>query len=105
MKILLVFFLILLSGCSLFKPRIEYISVTTPVVCNEAEAPESLRMLPVTWQNATSKEGKEVLALDGKNYSNLSINIADIKSYLEKQKLLIAYYQNCIDRHNKKGPQ
>jgi len=105
MKIVLLLTLILLSGCSLFKPRIEYVSINAPIVCDSAEYPNPLRMLPVKWQNATNKENKEVLALSGKYYSNLSINIADIKAYLEKQKLVISYYESCIERHNKKGQQ
>lgn len=104
-RVILLFALLSVSGCALFKPDIEYVYINTPVICAAEEYPEALQMLPVKWQNATSKEGKEVLALDGRNYSNLSINIADIKAYLQKQKLLIQYYKSCIERHNKKGPQ
>lgn len=104
-RIILLLSILLISGCSIFKPRIEYVAVNTPVSCTNAATLEGLQMLPVKWQTATSVEGKVVLALDGKHYSNLSINIASIKSYIENQKSIIQYYEKCIERHNEKGPQ
>jgi hypothetical protein len=104
-RIILILSLLMLSGCALFKPRIEYVAVNVPVSCDSVTKPEPLEMLPVKWQTATSNEGKVVLALDGNQYSNLSINIASIKAYIQNQKSVIQYYENCIERHNEKGPQ
>ena len=104
-RIILLILLAGLSGCTLFGPTIEYVPTKIPIVCDSAEYPAQLTMLPVHWQNATNAEGRGVLGLDGRNYSNLSINIADIKAYIQKQRNLVQYYERCIERHNEKGPQ
>lgn len=104
-RIILLISLLFLSGCSIFSPRIEYVPVNVPVLCDNATIPDPLIMLPVKWQTATNDEGKIVLGLTGKQYSNLSINIVSIKSYIQNQQSVIKYYENCIERHNEKGPQ
>lgn len=104
-RVILLLSILLLSGCAIFEPRIEYVPINTPVACDNASIPDPLVMLPVKWQTATNEEGKIVLGLSGRDYSNLSINIASIKSYIENQQSVIRYYEKCIERHNEKGPQ
>lgn len=104
-RLIILLGILTLSGCALFEPRIEYVPVNTQVSCDNPRQLDSLAMLPVKWQLANNKEGKVVLGLSGKDYSNLSINIASIKSYIENQKSVIQYYENCIKRHNEKGQQ
>lgn len=101
----LIILAVFLTGCTWFKPDTEYVPTYVPIICNEGEVPQPLNMLNVEWQLAIDEEGKYVLGLDGRNYSNLSINIAEIKSYILNQQALINYYKQCIKRHNEKGPQ
>ena len=54
-----------------------------------------------------AKEFKEVygelafVALSMKDYENLSLNIADIKRYVEQQKEIILYYEKAVTEEPK----
>ena len=104
-RIIFLLSLVLLGGCTWFKPDTVYVPTYVPIVCDEGQEPAPLTMFPVKWQIATNEKGLYVLGLDGENYSNLSINIANIKAYIQNQRLLINYYEQCMERHNKKGAE
>lgn len=103
-KILVLLFLLLLTGCSIFT-KVEYVEVPiyTQVECIPISDSEPLEMYPIIWQIATNTEAHKVLALDGPNYKNLNINLNRITTYIEAERLLKEYYKECITRHNKKG--
>lgn len=56
-------------------------------------------------QSFLEKFGKEngetvYIAISVKDYENLSLNMAEIKRYLEQQKNIIVYYEDSINKTN-----
>ena len=69
----MIILLVLLSGCAT-QLEIEYVYRTSQLICAEQTIKPNERIYPVIFVNAKTVDGKEVLGLDGENYSNLALN-------------------------------
>lgn len=101
MKWILLFMLLFLVGCQHTPEKVvvpEYVLI--PVDCPDFGRIDPIDTLPVIFVNAKTVEGFNVLGLRGNMYSNLSINIGETVRYITEQKMTIAYYKACIERHN-----
>ena len=83
----------------------------TPIEIKGAPRPISMqevRWWVVTEENMQSflekftKETDETvyIAISVRDYENLSLNMAEIKRYLEQQKNIIVYYEDSINKTN-----
>lgn len=102
-----------LTGCSLFTRTVDVstIQVERPVlVLPEADV---LRMRNVEWTIITEKNYAEVFqhlkdnnefvalyGLTGDGYSNLGLNMSDIRAFIEQQNAIIAAYKSYYNATN-----
>lgn len=102
--------LLLLNACAT-QTRVEYVETETPIEIKGAPRPISMqevRWWVVTEENMQSflekftKETDETvyIAISVRDYENLSLNMAEIKRYLEQQKNIIVYYEDSINKTN-----
>ena len=97
----------LISGCSVFQDKKELSNFTDEVIVIDTlkpEKPEKVLMKEVNFIvitednideiNLLVKEGVSFVSLTSKGYENLSLNIAELKRYLEQQKEIVIYYES-----------
>jgi len=111
--LLLLPILSLSSGCAGIKPekevviQTEYLERKIPI----QPRPKGLKLLPLNFYAVTEENLQEFLerfekengdivffALSVPNYENLSMNMADLKRYIEQQKQIIVYYETSVMR-------
>ena len=113
MKHLLLISLLVLSGCSIFPKPTEVI--TKPIIVErpklELPTPAPADQKPMTWTVITKDNINEkieeleaqgfefvLFALTPQGYQNLSINIADLRRYIQQQNAIIVtlkeYYES-----------
>lgn len=112
---------LLLSGCALFTPQPQRIEVSAkPIDKPELVLPpaDQLRMRDVEWVLITPENFKEIIekakkdgrpivffALTDKGYENLSLNLSDVRAFIQQQKAIIAaydrYYKNANEALDK----
>jgi hypothetical protein len=104
---------IILSGCTSFlKPeeriitQTEYVEKTVPL----ASAPKPMSLNDVTWRVVTEENFPEFIekwekehgepwvfyAISVRSYESMSLNMAELKRYIEQQKAIIVYYENAL---------
>lgn len=106
---------LLVTGCSLFPTterivtEVRYVEI--PIV--DRPAPVSLnniKLYVVTQDNYqefldkfTRLNGEKYayVAISVKDYENLSLNIADLKRYIDQQQSVIVYYEDAIKNQGK----
>ena len=95
------FLLLFLVGCG-HTPEPEIVTVFTyvDVVCLDSIPLEPIKPLSVVFVRSTDTEGNQTLGLRGDQYSNLSINSAEVLRYIKGQRATIIYYEKCIENHN-----
>jgi len=115
-KILLLSSVILLSGCALFREPVKQIETVKVEVSKPAlnlPNPEPLVLRDTSWIVVTRENAEQIFeeleaqgqpialfALTADGYEALSINIADIKTYLGTQKELIIQYRDYYEGEN-----
>ena len=107
---------LLLSSCgvvgNLRKPEPEIITITetVPVVIPKATPPKDMRLekirIYVVSEEENIDEFKEnfrkvhgevvFVAISIKDYENMSLNIAEMKRYIDQQKQVILYYESAL---------
>ena len=110
MKIFLVVGVIFLTGCSLFGPgevvvQTEYVDRVIPIQAR----PRGITTYPIKFFAVTEENFEEFratfedeytdfvfFALGVPDYENLSLNMAEIRRYIEQQRTLIIYYEDSI---------
>lgn len=108
---------LLVSGCSLLASQPEPVEIsTTPVEKPELELPEAdeLRLRNLEWTLITPENVDEIIkqaeasgrplvffALTDEGYENLSLNIADIRAFIQQQDSIIAAYENYYEESQK----
>lgn len=108
---------VLVSGCSLLASQPEPVEIsTTPVEKPELELPEAdeLRLRNLEWTLITPENVDEIIkqaeasgrplvffALTDEGYENLSLNIADIRAFIQQQDSIIAAYENYYEESQK----
>jgi hypothetical protein len=107
-KIAIICACVWLSACD----RTDMLSVShtavRPVIA-QPPSPSPVQLLPVTWRVATGVNIQAVVDQLGVNqqndnpvflvttmrdYENMSINLAELRRYIEQQQALITYYRN-----------
>ena len=105
----LVLLLALTSGCSLIPKQVEvqtkFVEKQIPIQGH----PKGVTMYPVEFFAVTDENYEEFREKFGKNnpdivyfalsvpdYENLSLNIGELKRYIEQQKTIIIYYEQSI---------
>ena len=104
--------LLLTTGCSLLSKPEEVVvtrTVTVPVDIPLKSSPRPINMTDVNWYVVTTDNIQEFekrfendnsdlvfFALSVPHYQNLSVNLADIRRYLEQQQAIILYYESQI---------
>ena len=104
--------LLVTTGCSLLsRPEPEIITRTVTVAPDIAlkPAPRPIQMTDVNWYVVTTDNIDEFekrfendnsdlvfFALSVPHYENLSVNLSDIRRYIEQQKAIILYYETQI---------
>ena len=101
--------LLLISGCSLIPKQVEvqtkFVEKQIPIQGH----PKGVTLYPVTFYAVTEnnyEEFKEKLtdenadlvffALSVPDYENMSLNLAELKRYIDQQKTIIIYYEQSI---------
>jgi len=110
MKIFLVVGVIFLTGCSLLGPgevvvQTEYVDRVIPIQAR----PRGITTYPIKFFAVTEENFEEFratfedeytdfvfFALGVPDYENLSLNMAEIRRYIEQQRTLILYYEDSI---------
>ena len=101
--------LLLISGCSLIPKQVE---VQTKIVERQIPIqghPKGVTMYPVTFYAVTENNYEEFkekfknenadlvfFAISVPDYENLSLNMAELKRYIDQQKTIIIYYEQSI---------
>ena len=103
---------LLMTGCSLLSKPEEVVVTRTVTVAREIplkSAPRPISLTDVNWYVVTTDNIQEFekrfendnsdlvfFALSVPHYQNLSVNLADIKRYIEQQQAIIVYYEQQI---------
>lgn len=103
----------ILSGCGLFKPRVEYVTKVEYVEkkIDLQQRPKEIKLYPVYFHAVSEENIDEFLkdfekengdivffAISVIDYENLSLNVAELRRYIEQQKNLIVYYEKSIEK-------
>lgn len=112
-KLALVLLFSSLTGCALYPTSKPNAIVETPQL--DIQLPEPLHLEPVKWvvitkdnyqQIINSSENKNglvfLVALDEKEYKDISLNHTKVLRYIREQKSVIAAYRKYYDSQNKK---
>jgi PBP1b-binding outer membrane lipoprotein LpoB len=108
---------LLVSGCSLLASQPESVEISTkPVEKPELELPaaDELRLRNLEWTLITPENVDQIIeqaeasgrplvffALTDEGYENLSLNIADIRAFIQQQDSIIAAYENYYEESQK----
>ena len=102
-KFLLIFALLLSSGCSIFaKPKVvvQKEPVYLAIVCPDPARPAAITTIQVRPQVIEDKIGIYWVGLSAKDYEALSINIQETIRYIKDQKGQVTYYRDCVINFN-----
>ena len=104
--------LVTMTGCSLLSKPEEVVvtrTVTVPVDIPLKPAPRPVSLTDVKWYTVTTDNIDEFeknfetdngdlvfFAISVPHYESLSLNLAEIRRYLEQQQAIIVYYENQI---------
>lgn len=118
-KLILVSSLLLLtSGCASVEPQVvlktDYVVKDIPI----QPQPKPLSLNRVKWYAVTPENMEEFLArfeeesginvffaLSVPDYENMSLNVAELRRYINQQKALIIYYEESIQTMIKETPE
>lgn len=114
--ILVILPLISVSGCSLFKPKevivTKYIypnvvlaNKVKPVTLNDVYFNVVVNDNYDIFKNKIIKENGELvfIAIDIKAYENMSLNVGELRRYIEQQKSVIQYYEDSLNSFKEKN--
>lgn len=107
---------LLLSSCGVVgnlrtpEPEIVTVTETVPVIVPKATPPKDMRLenirIYVVSEDENINEFKETfrkihgevvfVAISIKDYENMSLNIAEMKRYIDQQKQVILYYESAL---------
>lgn len=118
-KLILVSSLLLLtSGCASVEPQVvlktDYVVKDIPI----QPRPKPLNLHRVKWYAVTPENMEEFLqrfeeesginvffAVSVPDYENMSLNVAELRRYINQQKALIVYYEESIETMIKETPE
>ena len=99
--------LLLISGCS--TPVVKQTEYVQQVI-EQKERPRNVQMNDVNWYVVTPENLEEFLedfkkktgdvvflAISVPHYENMSLNLSELRRYIEQQQSIILYYENSIN--------
>ena len=111
-KLIIILLALSMTGCSILSKPEERIVTRTVTVAPDIplkQPPRPISMTDVNWYVVTTDNIAEFekrfendnsdlvfFALSVPHYQNLSVNLADIKRFIEQQKAIIVYYEEQI---------
>ena len=115
MRNLLVALLVLtLTGCSMFRKPEEVVVTNTVIQAPNIplqSSPRPINMIDIKWYTVTTDNIDEFeknfendngdlvfFAISVPHYQNLSLNLAEIRRYIEQQQSIIIYYESQITK-------
>ena len=110
--------LLLTSGCASVEPQVvlktDYVVKDIPI----QPRPKPLNLHRVKWYAVTPENMEEFLerfeeesginvffAVSVPDYENMSLNVAELRRYINQQKALIVYYEESIETMIKETPK
>ena len=106
--------LLLTTGCSAFRKPEEVVVTNTVVKAPDIPlqpSPRPINMIDIKWYTVTTDNIDEFeknfendngdlvfFAISVPHYQNLSLNLAEIRRYIEQQQSIIIYYENQITK-------
>jgi hypothetical protein len=105
---------LMLSACAGSNP-IQIFSRPIEIDVARASDPEGVRMLPVTFRVVTADTLESFItelrasqggatpvfiAISTRDYENMSLNLAELRRYIEQQQAVTVYYRNMTGRRN-----
>ena len=103
---------LLTTGCSVFRKPEEVVVTNTVIKAPDIPlqpSPRPVNMIDIKWYTVTTDNIDEFeknfendngdlvfFAISVPHYQNLSLNLAEIRRYLEQQQAIIIYYENQI---------
>ena len=103
---------LLTTGCSVFRKPEEVVVTNTVIKAPDIPlqpSPRPVNMIDIKWYTVTTDNIDEFeknfendngdlvfFAISVPHYQNLSLNLAEIRRYLEQQQSIILYYENQI---------
>ena len=100
--------LLLISGCS--TPVVKQTEYVQQVI-EQKERPRNVQMNDVNWYVVTPENLEEFLedfkkktgdvvflAISVPHYENMSLNLSELRRYIEQQQSIILYYENSINK-------
>jgi len=109
---------IMLAGCT-SKDRISITTKPIDIEVGKTADPNAVQMLPVNFKVVTRdtvesylfelsrSQGQQpvFVAITVKDYENLSLNLADLRRYIEQQRSIIDYYRQMTTRTKGTSPK
>lgn len=111
MRILIISSLLVLAGCGVDK--LDIFSTPIEIEIAKPSEPTVVHMQPVNFRVVTKDNldafirevskaqgvtNPAFIAISMKDYENLSLNLADLKRYIEQQKAIVVYYKSVTDK-------
>ncbi len=102
MKYLLIFALLLSSGCTLFDERVvvQHDNVYLAVLCPDPAKPAQITTRKVRPQVVEDKVGIFWVGITPQDYENLAINTQESIRYIKDLHGVVSYYRQCITDFN-----
>ena len=102
MRSLLIFALLLSSGCTLFDERVvvQHDNVYLAVLCPDPARPAQITTRKVRPQVVEDKVGIFWVGLTPQDYENLAINTQETIRYIKDQRGVTSYYRQCLADFN-----
>jgi len=111
-KLIIALLVLTMTGCSVFRKPEEVVVTNTVIKAPDIPLqpqPRPINMIDIKWYTVTTDNIDEFeknfendngdlvfFAISVPHYQNLSLNLAEIRRYLEQQQSIIIYYENQI---------
>ena len=111
-KLIIALLVLTMTGCSVFRKPEEVVVTNTVIKAPDIPLqpqPRPINMIDIKWYTVTTDNIDEFeknfendngdlvfFAISVPHYQNLSLNLAEIRRYIEQQQSIIIYYENQI---------
>ena len=111
-KLIIALLVLTMTGCSVFRKPEEVVVTNTVIKAPDIPlqpSPRPINMIDIKWYTVTTDNIDEFeknfendngdlvfFAISVPHYQNLSLNLAEIRRYIEQQQSIIIYYENQI---------
>ena len=115
-KLIITLLVLTMTGCSVFRKPEEVVVTNTVIKAPDIPLqpqPRPINMIDIKWYTVTTDNIGEFeknfendngdlvfFAISVPHYQNLSLNLAEIRRYLEQQQSIIIYYEDQITQES-----